>query len=363
MMLYMAENPTDSRSQMPAPFPLCSMSGSLSTRKGSTVLLAISAEEYSLFLSEASWEATPHLHFDPDTSRELWRETLERENPEILISCWSTPPLPLDWLEDSECALKYVHHIVGSVRRVVPRSFIERGGLVSNWGTLAAPPVAEHALLLALSALRNQGKWKNAASHAYGRRASEYLHTRSLFDRSIGIHGFGNIARTLVGLLKPFSPKIRAYSAGVPVRMFHALDVERCDSLEELCLGTDVFFECEALTAQTKRSVSEAILRLLPDNAVFVNVGRGDVVDEAALIAEAESGRLRLALDVLSKLPADLAARLNRIPDAILTPHIAGPTMDDFRKCGEKALFNAKCWLKGGMPEELVTMEIYDRST
>lgn len=294
---------------------------------------------------------------------ELWRDYLKEFAPEVLVSCWSTPALPEEWLAAPECPLKYVSHITGSVRKVVPRSFLERGGVVSNWGAIAAPMVAEHALLLGLAALRNLSLWRPLIAQPTKGRRSEQLETRSLYGRNVGLHGFGQVARALTELLKPFGVTIRAYSAGVPNEFVRAHGVLPCHSLNELFSSSDILFECEALTERSRSSVNAEALACLRDDAVFVNVGRGLVVDEEALIREASSGRLRVALDVVAHEPLSSASTLARIPGVLLSPHIAGPTVDRYPDCAALALANVERYLCGEPVQAQLTLAVFDRST
>ncbi len=333
------------------------------------LVIALSAREQRRFLGDSLKEAA----WLPDLARSVaptddeltpanWREFLRRTRPEILMTCWSTPPLPVDWLESPECSLRYVCHLAGSVRKVVPRSFLVRGGLVTNWGSFAGPFAAEHALLLALASLRNLNAWRPFIAQPVGEREPEHIGTRSLHGRRVGLHGFGSIARAMLPLLRPFGVSVSAYSAGVPDATIRAEGVQPCATLEELFRSSEILFECEALTGATTGSVNAAVLRGLPDGAVFVNIGRGRVVDEAALVREATSGRIRVAVDVLAE---DMTARtpLTRVPSAILSPHIAGPSHDQYGRCGELAFQNIHHFLKGEPPVAQVTLEIYDRST
>lgn len=288
---------------------------------------------------------------EPDVTR-----CLETLRPEVLVTGWSTKSLPADWLGSTDCSLKYICHLTGSVRELVPRVFLERGGLVTNWGSLVAPQVAEHALLLALAALRNLPSWGPGSLDCKDT-------TRTLFGKTVGLHGFGKIARSLRELLRPFGVRVLSYSKGVPADYMTAHGVEPCASLPELFANSAVLFGCEALTGETARSVTAEVLAALPDGAVFVNVGRGKVVDEPALIREAESGRLRIALDVVAHEPLPPDSPLARLPNVIYSPHIAGPTGDQFIQCGRQALENLDRYFHQLPLEAQVTLEIYDRST
>lgn len=299
---------------------------------------------------------------DADLHQAAWEPALRALAPAVLVTGWRTPPLPPAWLDSPECPLRYVCHLTGSVRALVPRSFLERGGLVTNWGPLASPLVAEHALLLALAALRNQGRWRDFLSRPAGERQIAELGTRTLQGRHVGVHGFGGIARALLPLLRPFGVRVSLH-ANVPAALVRAAGAEPCDSLGELFARSEILFECEALTPATAGLVSAPILARLPDGAVFVNVGRGGLVDEAALLREAGAGRIRLALDVAHDEPITAASAVLRIPDAIISPHIGGPTLDRYPECGAHALRNVRRYLAGEPLENVVTTEIFDRST
>ena len=292
-----------------------------------------------------------------------WHQQLVSRAPHVLLTAWSAPPLPPAWLQTPGCSLRYVCHLTGSVRRLVPRFFLEQGGLVSNWGTLAAATVAEHALLLGLAALRNLPAWRPHLLRPPAERSVDDLATRSLFRRRVGLHGFGAIARELVPLLEPFHPSIAAYSPGVPPAEMTARGVQPCASLSELFARSDVLFGCEALTPATEGCVTAAVLAALPDGAVFVNVGRGRIADEAALLREATSGRIRVAVDVTSHEPIATDSPWIDADMALVSPHIGGPTQDMYPEIGHHALQNLRNYLAGNPPRARVMIEAYDRST
>jgi len=285
-----------------------------------------------------------------------WSSALEEIQPEIIVSCWKTRGLPEEWIQRPDCPLRYVCHLTGSVRHVVPRGFLEDGRLVTNWGGIAAPQVAEHALLLALAALRNLSDWRKWDK-------TQVPKTQTLYGRTVGIHGFGKVARFLVDLLRPFGVSIRSYSLGVPPAMMQSRGVTPAASLHELFSESEVLFDCEALNEQTERSVSEELLAALPDKAVFVNVGRGRIVDEDALGREAASGRIAVAIDVVTHEPLPADSPLATLPGVIYSPHIAGPTGDQFPHCGKLALENIYRYMDNLPLEARVTLDIYDRAT
>jgi phosphoglycerate dehydrogenase-like enzyme len=290
-----------------------------------------------------------------------WEETLLARQPEVIVSGWGTPRFPDDLILGKKIPLCYACHITGTIKGFISRELIEQGLLVSNWGNSISHTIAEHALLLTLASLRSIPLWKG---HMDGTER-KHIATRSLHDKRVGIHGFGAIARHLVALLKPFGVTISSYSAGVPAALFAEHGVRQCKSLEELVSDIDIMIECEAWIPQTEGSVSARILGLLPKDAVFVNVGRGAVVDEVALGKLAREGKLNVGLDVYEKEPLPHDSPLQGLDNVILSPHIAGPTHDAFPLCGDQAMSNLKLYLSGKKEQikGVVTLEVYDRIT
>ena len=295
---------------------------------------------------------------------ESWEKLLRTLRPEVLVTGWRSPGIPQSLVHDEALSVKYVCHVTGGVKGIVSRDIISRGIIVSNWGSTISHTIAEHAMLLILGALRNVPLWRpNMTEPSF--EAKIPITTRSLRGRKIGIHGFGAIVRELISFLKPFGVSISSYSAGVPAELFKQQGVHRCESLEDLASNCEIFVELEALTPQSTGTVNAHVLSLLPHGAVFVNVGRGAVVDEVALGDLATKGKINVALDVYAHEPLPQDSPLFKVPNALLSPHIAGPTQDGLLLCGEFALSNLRRYLSGH-PEQIegkVTVEIYDRTT
>jgi phosphoglycerate dehydrogenase-like enzyme len=145
--------------------------------------------------------------------------------------------------------------------------------------------------------------------------------------------------------------------------VFAELGVRRVDNLEALFAESDVLVELAPARPENRHLVNEALLRRLPDGASFVNVGRGMVVDEAALARVAAEGRLQVALDVYETEPLPADSPLRGLPNVTLLPHLGGPTRDRRAACGRLALANLRNYLAGQPLENLVTPDVYDRAT
>jgi phosphoglycerate dehydrogenase-like enzyme len=164
-------------------------------------------------------------------------------------------------------------------------------------------------------------------------------------------------------MLRPFTDRIQAYSPRVPDQTFTRLDVTRVNSLEVLFSTSDVVVELAAATPENRHTVTEALLRLIPEGGVFVNVGRGSVVDEAALARIAREGRLQVALDVYQQEPLPADSPFRGLPNVTLLPHLGGPTRDRRRDSGALAVKNLRAFERGEPLEAVVSLDVYDRST
>lgn len=285
---------------------------------------------------------------------------LAAANPDVLLTCWKTPSLPTPLPP----RLAYVCHLAGTVKALITRQHLEQGLVVTNWGASISRTVAEAALLHILTCLRRTSHWA-IAMHQPGTAAWKDAApaTRSLFGRSVGLHGFGPVARALVRLLQPWECRISAFAPDLTDELARTHGVGRAPSLEALFSDHEVLVELAPLTAATRGIVDGRLLRLIPPGGVFVNVGRGAVVDEAALLEVAREGRLRVGLDVFATEPLPADSGFRALPEVSLTPHLAGPTPDRCPDAGEFALRNLAARLQGRPLEAVVTPEVYDRST
>jgi phosphoglycerate dehydrogenase-like enzyme len=336
-------------------------------RSEARVLFALTNEERRLFfpmdeegdLSQSAWIVPRGLTADD------WEEYLLEAKPEVLVTGWSVPRLPMDRAAVCGGSVDYVCHVAGSIRTVVSRELITRGLNVTNWGALVSPQVAEHALLLVLATLRNLGNWHEFMSKSAmeQHRQKPLLATRTLYGKRVALHGFGSIARELITLLRPFGVQVSAFSQAVPGTFIRSHGAQPKASLVELAADADVFVECEALTEMTRGSIDATVLAALPEGAAFVNVGRGAVVNETDLVAATATRGLRVASDVFVDEHMSPSSPLYGLSAAVFSPHIAGPTFDTYADCGAHALRNIAKYLKGEPLDGLITPDIFDRST
>lgn len=329
-----------------------------------SILAAITAQELREFLPEPLQgelrSLTPHFrHYDTaGQSVADFHAALHAANPEVLIACWKTPPLPAQLPSN----LRYVCYLAGSIKRLIAREHIAGGLLVSNWGGSISRIVAEWAVFHIFSCLRRATYW-TLAMHREGAWKDGGTETASLFGRRVGLHGFGQVARELVRLLQPFGCRLSAYAPDVNGIAERDYGVKPAASLEALFADNDIIVELAPLIPETTGSVTEKHLRLIKPGGVFVNVGRGAVVDEAALLRVAQEGKIMVGLDVFTVEPLPADSGFRGLPNVTLTPHLAGPTTDRRRDAGEFALQNLRAYAEGRPLNARIDLRIYDTST
>lgn len=330
----------------------------------SLLLAVLTPEEIRDFLpgallSACEAVAEEYRVLDPKPlDRETFAEHLHAANPEILLAAWKTPPLP----PQLPPRLRYVCYLCGSVRRLVTRAHLEQGLLVTNWGGSISRIVAEWALFHILSCLRRATAWA-LAMHLEGGWKNGATETASLFGRRVGIHGFGQVARELVQLLKAFDTSISVFAPDVDADAERRYGVRRAESLENLFGANDIIVELAPLIEETRGIVTEDLLRRIRPGGVFVNVGRGAVVDEAALLRIAREGQIQVGLDVFAQEPLPVDSAFRGLRNVTLTPHLAGPTTDRRRDAGAFSLRNLQAYARGEPLQAVVTPAVYDRTS
>lgn len=243
---------------------------------------------------------------------------------DVCITGWHDPCFDETVLAGAD-SLKLVAYTGGSVANSVSDAFYDRGLRIVSGNWLFAESVAEGVVAYILCSLRDLPLYHNQMQA--GIWQSEGFWNEGLLDRSVGLVGFGAVARYLVPMLKPFRVKIKAYDPFVTQEAMDAFGVEKA-SLEDVLSRSDIISLHAARNEGTYHMITRELLRTIPDGALFVNTARSSIVDEAALADELALGRFKAILDVYDEEPLPADSRLRGLRNAILMPHMAGPTLD-----------------------------------
>ena len=202
------------------------------------------------------------------------------------------------------------------------------GVLIVDTSHAASAPVAEWALALALLGLRQHGRFRDIIS---GRQMSyaDYKTDppgRELTGKRVGMIGFGHIAWRLVELLRPFEASVVAYDPYAPRELANALAVDFAPL--DTVMGCDVVICTVPATPTSTGMIGAPEFALLPADGVFVNVGRGQVVDLDALVAKARQRDAWFGIDVHDPEPIAVDSPLIGLRNVFCSPHIAGNTVE-----------------------------------
>jgi len=197
-----------------------------------------------------------------------------------------------------------------------------RGLLVANTPEAIAETVAEHAVAMLLGLARRLAEHDRAVRRGewYSGPDGARWHVRG---QTLGLVGFGLIAREVVAMLQGFRMRFLAHDPYAPEADLRAQGADPV-ALETLLRESDfVSLHCP-LTPQTKGLLDARAFAAMKPGALLINTSRGGVVDEAALLEALQSGRLGgAALDVLEQEPPRGDHPLLRLEQVLFTPHIA----------------------------------------
>jgi lactate dehydrogenase-like 2-hydroxyacid dehydrogenase len=222
-----------------------------------------------------------------------------------------------------------------------------RGLVVTNTPGVLDECTADHAMMLLLAAARRGAEYDRIMRQGWRRRIGqgELLGVR-VTGKRVGILGMGRIGRAFAQRARGFDMKVLYHSRT-------RLPPELEQGAEYFSQFNDMLPHCDFLSvhapggAATNKMIDARALSLLPDGAVLVNVARGSLVDEDALLDALTSGKLFAAgLDVFRDEP-DYDMRFSPLENVVLSPHVASASKETRDAMGFRALDNIAAVLAG----------------
>ena len=276
---------------------------------------------------------------------------------EVLVA--SMAPLADSFL----CALP---QLVGLVRTGIGvdtvdlRAATELGIVVANVPDFCRDEVAEHTLGLIFAVTRKiaradrrvrQGQWRGLVQR-------EILPLYRLRGRTLGLIGMGKIGGTVAQKAQALGMKVIASDPYLPPVEGKQLGVPLL-SLEELLPQADIVSLHVPLTPETRHLINGRTLALMKPQAFLINVARGAIVDEAALEAALEEGRLAgVGLDVLEGEPPPASHLLFKFENVVFTSHFASCSVEAYADLRRQVSEQVAQILRGEFPSHLVNSEV-----
>ncbi|MDP9236546.1 MAG: D-2-hydroxyacid dehydrogenase [Chloroflexota bacterium] len=239
-------------------------------------------------------------------SEDLWQE------PELRQSV-----LPVVFRLDG---LKWFHTFSAGVDSPVFQQLIDRGTILTNSSGASAPSIAQYVLAMMLHRVKRMGEWHEQQA----RREWRQLAAGELTGQTVGIIGTGAIGGEVARLAQAFGMRVLGIrrSDRRAKHLDEQLTIRRLPYL--LKQSDHVVLACP-LTKETEGLIGERELRAMKPDATLINVARGRVVDEPALVRALEEGWIGGAcLDVFAQEPLPESSPLWSLPNVVLSPHNSG---------------------------------------
>ncbi|WP_222836671.1 hydroxyacid dehydrogenase [Beutenbergia cavernae] len=249
----------------------------------------------------------------------------------VLITGWGSPPVDVELL-DSMPNLELVVHAAGTVKDHLAIDVWERGIRVSSAATIVNSPVSKFTVAaIILAAKRALPLARQYSEHGFGTRREKI--GSSVFDRTVGVVGASRIGRDVIRELTELGLEVLVYDPLLEPAEAGRLGATSV-GIDDLCRRSDIVTVHAPSLPSTHRLLDARRLALLADGSIVINTARGRLIDTDALTAECATGRIDAVLDVTDPEPLPPEHPLLRMPNVLVTPHIAGANGADAELIG-----------------------------
>lgn len=263
-------------------------------------------------------------------------ETLKRllSGADVAITSWGCPALTGEVLTVAP-QLRAVIHAAGTVKGVVTPEMWRQGVRVSSGNGPLGVGVAETALGMTIASLKEM--WRLSQDTRNGKWTDGRGRVRELYRVTVGVIGAGKAGAHFIKLLRNFEVSVLVYDPLLTAERAAELGAEKAE-LETLLRASDVVSIHAPSIPETRHMFNRERLRWMKDDAVLINTARGAIIDERALAEELGRGRLFACLDVTDPEPPAADHPFRRLPNCILTPHLAGAVNNGVKRLGQFAI-------------------------
>lgn len=284
-------------------------------------------------MREKILDAAPGTKLIPVSAEGIADEPLE--DVEVLLRGWSLGGDPLDRLVGRAPKLHWIHSVSVGVEAVLTPCVRLRGLTVTNGRGVFDQPIAEYVMTMILAICRGLPQLIELQRE----RTWQPIEARELADTTIGLVGLGGIGCEVAKLARPFGPRvvaIRRRPAAEPIDGVEVLG--GLAELPQLVAVADFVVLALPLTTETDAVIDDDVLGAAKPGSWFINVARGGLVDERAMLRALRSGPIGGAvLDAFREEPLPETSPFYRLPNCIVTPHtswssaaVLGRTFDVF---------------------------------
>lgn len=262
-------------------------------------------------------------------------------------------PLNAETIAALRPELKYIGILATGYNIVDVAAAKSAGVPVCNIPTYGTTAVAQFTMALLLEMCHHAGEHSISVKNGDWSHCSDFCYWKyplvELAGKTIGLIGFGRIGRSVAKLSAAFGMTVLSYD---PLTCEPAL--AEPVTLDELLSRSDVISLHCPLFDETRKIINRDTISRMKNGAMLINTSRGPLIDEDALVEALGSGRISCAaLDVQSSEPPPENSPLNRLPNCILTPHIAWAPKESRKRLMDIAAENIRAFLEG-KPQNIV---------
>ena len=234
--------------------------------------------------------------------------------------------------------------------------------MVVNAAGFCSEEVSNHAIMLLLACAKNLTILNDLVKQGRWEARSRLLPMGEIDGQTVGLVGFGNIARPTARKAKVFGLEVIAYDPYAQPWIAKEYAVELVGSLEQLAGRSDYVSVHVPLNDETHKLIGQSFFRAMKPTAFIINTCRGPTIDEQALIKALQDGEIAGAgLDVLEQEPPPPDNPLLKMDNVIVTPHSAGASGHAWVAAPTQIGQEAARILKGMWPMSLVNPEVRNK--
>ena len=276
------------------------------------------------------------------------------EGADALLPC-HTEVLSREVIDRLPGSMRIIANFSVGVNHVDLEAAAARGIVVTNTPDVLSDATAEIAILLMLGAARRAGEGERLVrSRAWKDWSPSFMVGRQITAKRFGVIGLGRVGQVAARRARGFEMEIHYHNRRrlPPEREDGAI---YHDTLESLLPNCDVLsIHCPA-TPETRHILDARRIALLPGGAIVVNTSRGSAIDDEALVAALETGKVAAAgLDVFEGEPEGIHPSYRKLENTFLLPHIGSATAETRVAMGFRALDNLDAWFAGREPRDRV---------
>ena len=280
---------------------------------------------------------------------------------DILVTGWGCPMVTPEVVKAAP-NLKLIAHAAGTVKYTLSPAVYAAGISVTHAADANAVPVAEFTLASIIFANKRVFEMRDLYRQDNSRRSSYALTNEPIgnYQRVVGLIGASRIGRKVARFLEALDYTVLLSDPFVRPDDPITQSVELVE-LDTLMARSDVVSVHAPSLPTTREMIGAHQLKLMQNGATLINTARGAVIDEAALIAELQTGRIQAIIDVTDPEIPPESSPLYTLPNVFLTPHIAGAIGTERLRLGEMVVDEIERFVSGRPMQFIVEPEALER--